>query len=180
MGNDTDYKKTLDGLTAEFAPQKNKIFETIKFRRQRQRSEETVAQYCTRLRDMAATCEFHDTNREILTQIILTCSSGSLRKWALEKELELKDLLEKAQALELSRAHATEIENEHRTTNQYVNKVQQKPLSKVNTANQNRTEARKCFACGKSYPHTDAPCPAAGRKCYNCGGVGHLAGVCTM
>ncbi len=101
----TSTKRHLMHLPAHFSPKQNKIFETIKFCRERQRNEETVTQYSTWLHDLTTACDFVDIDRLILTQIILTCTSNTLRRWTLEKEITLEELLHKAPAFELLSGH---------------------------------------------------------------------------
>ena len=36
----------------------------------------------------------------------------------------------------------------------------------------------KCYNCGNSWPHVNAPCPAKGKQCKNCNRPGHFAKVC--
>ena len=51
---------------------------------------------------------------------------------------------------------------------------------------QNNTESRqidnpsaaKCYNCGNSWPHLNAPCPARGKQCKSCNRHGHFAKVC--
>ena len=58
-----------------------------------------------RLRKLAATCECHDTSREIKLAVIQNCLSKRLRKYALcQDKLKLDDLLTKARILEASKA----------------------------------------------------------------------------
>jgi hypothetical protein len=43
--------------------------------------------------------------------------------------------------------------------------------------NDNRSMS-KCYNCGNSWPHVNAPCPARGKQCNNCNRLGHFAKVC--
>jgi hypothetical protein len=80
----TEYDKAIFRLDAYFSPKKNVMMEQYKFCQTRQ-ERETVAQYVTRLRILAKYCEFHDTDHEIVKQVILGCASGQLRKELLRK-----------------------------------------------------------------------------------------------
>lgn len=53
---------------------------TYLFRQTRQLEDETLDAYHTRLRQTAAKCEFTNVDKEIKSQIILSCSSSRLRK----------------------------------------------------------------------------------------------------
>jgi len=68
----------------------NDIFDTIpdngtdsEFHQCEQRADESIDSYCTRLRETAASCQFHDVNKEIKTQIITMGNSQKLRIIAL-------------------------------------------------------------------------------------------------
>ena len=92
---------------------KNIDFETFKFRQCRQNEGETIDAFHTRLRLLAARCDFANEDREIKAQILQGCTSSRLRKRALRDEkLTLTQLLDKltARLLELSDKQAQEIE----------------------------------------------------------------------
>ena len=101
------YAAAIDKLDNYFAPKKNVDFETFQFRQAVQQEEETVDQYVTRLRKLAVTCEFSDTDKELKAAVIQHCQSKQLRRYALrEDDLTLEKLLAKARALEASERQA--------------------------------------------------------------------------
>ena len=50
-------------------------------------------------------------------------------------------------------------------------------LAKTTLIADNRSMS-KCYNCGNSWPHVNAPCPARGKQCNNCNRLGHFAKVC--
>ena len=84
MKSETDeYTDAKTKLTNYFAPQVNLHYEIYVFRNAKQEDTETVDQFCTRLRTLAATCEFTDIDRELQSKIIQNCQSQELRRRAL-------------------------------------------------------------------------------------------------
>ena len=129
--------------------------------------DETTDQYVTRLRKLAAHCEFADLEKELKATIIQNCVSKSLRCFALrEEKLTLENLLSKARALEASEAQAKDIEVSLEKSE--ANSVQ---FVRKNTSH-------KCYRCGFSWPHKNKPCPATEEICRQCGKTGHFARVC--
>ena len=57
-------KATLKLLTDHFSPKKNRTFKIYTFRQAQQLDSEIVAQFYTRLRQLASTCEFTDPEGE--------------------------------------------------------------------------------------------------------------------
>ena len=97
------YATALQKLDDYFAPKKNADFEMFQFRQAVQQEGETVNQYVARLRKLAFTCEFSDTDKELNAAVIQHCQSKQLRRCALrEDDLTLEKLLAKARALEVS------------------------------------------------------------------------------
>ncbi len=102
-GEDKDYKVALEKLDEYFSPKKNIDYEIFQFRQAKQNIDETTDQFATRLRRLAAHCEFHNVNNEVKSAIIQNCRSKHLRRFALREEnLTLETLLSKARALENS------------------------------------------------------------------------------
>ena len=87
-GEDKDYKKAVEKLTAHFNPQVNTTYEVYNFREAQQNEGESFDSFHTRLRTLAKTCEFADTDKEINEQIILSCKSNTLRRKALREDLD--------------------------------------------------------------------------------------------
>ena len=166
-GEAHDYATTIAKLDAYFLPQKNVDFEIFQFRQAKQHVDETTDQYVTRLRKLAAHCEFADLEKELKATIIQNCVSKSLRRFALrEEKLTLENLLSKARALEASEAQAKDIEVSLEKSE--ANSVQ---FVRKNTSH-------KCYRCGFSWPHKNKPCPATEETCRQCGKTGHFARVC--
>lgn len=96
----------------------------------KQRADENITEYHTRLKGLAEYCEFTDKNKEIKSQIIQSCVSQKLRRKALkESELTLEELLVEARALEISESHATEMEQDQ-SVNQVSKKTSRPPVLK--------------------------------------------------
>ena len=72
-GDANNFEMAKDALTAYFSPKRNTTYESIMFRRTKQDANETVSQYCTRLRKLAVHCKFLDVDREILIQMVDKC-----------------------------------------------------------------------------------------------------------
>ena len=166
------------------------------FRKAKQESDENISAFHTRLRRLAMTCEFENTDREIKTQIVQNCLSHKLRMKALQNpDLTLNQLLDAGKAMEMSKSQADNIEGK-----QEVNKLSKKhntrPISKQNkdgghvdrksSSSKSRDrniapgESRKCRNCGKGYPHPGGKtsCPAYGKSCRGCGKQNHFEAVC--
>ena len=75
-----------------------------------QQKEESIDSFYTRLRALAATCDFHDQDREILSQVLHGCVSSRIRRKALKDNLNLKQVLDEARAFELLDSRAAEME----------------------------------------------------------------------
>ena len=105
-----EYEMTKKSLTDHFTPQKNTSYEIFKFRRALQKPDENLDVYHARLRTLAFLCEFENTDREILAQILQGCLSSKLRKKALRENSSLKQVLDQARAIELAHVRATEME----------------------------------------------------------------------
>ena len=102
MGEDKDYKKAVEKLNEYFSPKKNVLFETHKFRQLKQVTEETIDQYCTRLRQQAIICEFSNSENEIKIQLVEGCLSSRVRRKAIQDDLSLADILSYARSLEIT------------------------------------------------------------------------------
>ena len=70
-----NYETALAKLDEYFLPKKNVDYETFQFRQAKQKSDETVEQFVTRLRKLAINCEFSALDRELKSAVIQNCSS---------------------------------------------------------------------------------------------------------
>ena len=84
VGEDKDYKKAVEKLNEYFLPKKNVLLETHKFRQLKQITEETIGQYCTRLRQQAIICEFTSSENELKIQLVEGCLSSRVRRKAIQ------------------------------------------------------------------------------------------------
>ena len=192
-GEDKDYKKAVEKLTAHFNPQVNTTYEVYNFRKARQNEGESFDSFHTRLSTLAKTCEFADADKEIKEQILISCKSNSLRRKALREDLDLTALLKAGRALELSETQAKEVESDKTTVNVVNDKRKSEKRSKDGKGRRREQhsdsrsgshkesrkydEATKCRNCDGTYPHKDS-CRDRNKKCTSCGKLNHFAKVC--
>ncbi|CAB4004791.1 Hypothetical predicted protein [Paramuricea clavata] len=114
IGEDDDYDYAIAALDTYFLPKRHVDFEIFKFReaKQLQQPHETIDQFSTRLRNLAATCDYENIDKEVKSAIIQNCLSTRLRRYALlDSEVTLAKILAKGRAFELGESQATGIEN---------------------------------------------------------------------
>lgn len=172
-----DYKTAQEKLDAYFLPKKNVDYEICQFRQAMQQPSETIDQYVTRLRKLAAHCEFQDLEKELKSTIIQNCQSKRLRRYALREDaLTLDNLLAKARSLDVSELQATGMEkNLHPES---VNRIQHRQQAKPHVIRSQQPRSDTCRQCGLIWPHTKSPCPAKGKTCRDCGKPNHFAKMC--
>lgn len=197
-GNElSNYDKAKLKLSTYFVPKANIEFELFNFRQAKQSDSETVDQYYARLLKLSKNCNFADTDREIKSQIILTTTSTSLRRYALREQPTLQQLLTQAKTYETTEEQAKQIENKAtapvaRLNNKTINNFNKgtgrnkhnykqtvfKPrYNKYNNYTAQKSET--CRNCGGPW-HTNGRkhCPAVNVKCHFCQKQGHYAKVC--
>ena len=69
-GTGEDYATAIEKLDQYFLPKKNVDYEIFQFRQATQKPEETVDQFVTRLRKLAAHCEFTNLDKELRSAVI--------------------------------------------------------------------------------------------------------------
>ena len=102
VGDEKDYKKTVEKLNEYFLLKKNVLLGTHKFRQLKQIIEETVDQYCTRLRQQAIICEFSNSENERKIQLVEGCLSSHVRRKTIQDDLSLANILAYARSLEIT------------------------------------------------------------------------------
>ena len=126
--------------------------------------------------------------------IILSCTSNTLRRRALQDEYSLDKLLKVGRSLEISESQARHLEGRDQAINsvrgrnrsyqmrQNYSSREDKPpthFSKKNihTSKQSKEPHQTCRNCGGHFPHKQV-CPAKDKDCRACGKRGHFARVC--
>ncbi|XP_069787356.1 uncharacterized protein [Narcine bancroftii] len=177
-GRKDEYQKAVDALNAHYVVTQNATFQRHLFRRTRQEDGQTIAQYVTRLHQLAVGCNYMpaDLNNQLLDQVVQHCRSDKLRRRLLERgsELELTDALTIAAALEA-------VEGQFHTMTLKDNSSQQiKRLShRHNQPRYTSTHDVECYRCGnRGHFGKDPYCPAKGKVCRKCGGKDHFAKKC--
>lgn len=192
---ETTYISAHQALTAYFKPKVNVEYERAVFRRAKQEKGECIDAYCTRLRELATTCNFADKNGEIKSQLIQMTSDSKLRRHALVSDKSLDDILTEGRSNELCKLQNLDMEKQLNTES--VRQLQSVNRGRYGSGSRGRGRgwrnsgekpnnpgekpvARKCFSCGRRFPHAGGKtsCPAYGKDCNNCGKQGHFAKFC--
>ncbi|XP_030834780.1 uncharacterized protein K02A2.6-like [Strongylocentrotus purpuratus] len=178
-GERNEYQKATDALNAHYVVKPNATFQRHLFRKTKQEDGETVAQFVTKLRQVAIGCNFvaGDVENQILDQVVQYCRADKLRRRMLEKggELKLNDALSMAAALEAVEGQFNSMSLRERERPRAGGQVQVNQVSYEN----DRKKNLECYRCGnKGHFGKDASCPAKGKICRKCGGQNHFATMC--
>lgn len=176
-------------LTAHFNPKRSRIYERHTFRQLRQKPDESVLQFVTRLRTAGKYCEFVSIDDEILSAVLSNGNSEWLTKKALEStsEPKLADVMKLALSKELSSSQAMAMRNPSPDELEEANFIGKARPSNVDfknahsrssngTSQQHVKREDTCGNCGRDAKHPK--CPAIDSICRTCSRKGHWEQVC--
>ncbi|KAB7494681.1 hypothetical protein Anas_04246 [Armadillidium nasatum] len=188
--DDDSYSDILTALDSKFSPKVSIRYERFLFRKAIQESNESTDSYVTRLKKLAASCDFNNIEDSIIDQVIAKCHSSSLRRKLLqEANITLDSLLNTARAMEAAEMQASKMEdkannlNVAKVKNFQVREAYWKRNDNANVSNQStvyKSKKFKCFRCG--YKDHNAreidKCPAFDKICKKCRKKGHFQSQC--
>lgn len=194
-----NYAGLVDKLNVHFKVEVNSTFQRHLFRKMSQKEDESVSQFCARLRKAATTCDFGDTVEEhIRDQIVETCKSSRFRRKLLEKgntltltktlaeaanfeavEHRTKEMSQGTSQPEVNRVRTKAPRHRHPPSSQSSHGRQSNPSTygrgTFRSANSEAT-SQQCHRCGKDKSHTT--CPAMGKECHQCKKKNHFKHMC--
>ncbi|KAJ1178271.1 hypothetical protein NDU88_003518 [Pleurodeles waltl] len=165
------------------------ILERYHFGMREQKPGESIEEYLTALRKLAATCKFGMTMEErIRDQFMLKCSSDKVRQelWS-KDDPSLQEVVTIAKSIEHTLACVEELE---RSKHPAINKISQKSElqedhrdcdggkdeTKLSQVQKSKFKDTKCFRCGNLGHYASyKKCPAVNAICKLCNKRGHFA-----
>lgn len=166
----------VDRLDKYFLPKQNKTYERHIFRLIKQGEGESFDKFLIKLRDQASKCKFEKTDDNIVDQIIEGCTSVELKKKILMMgdKVTLDQVVIEANTLEVVNHQLKEYVRLENDKTSEINTVTNK-----NKRDQPKNTHDKCTRCGsEKHKPQDSICPAKGKKCHNCGNMGHYQRCC--
>ncbi|KAK7488552.1 hypothetical protein BaRGS_00020169 [Batillaria attramentaria] len=187
-----DYETVCRLLTDHFLPRRirNLIHERAKFNTRVQQEGESIEQYVHALLDLSQFCDFTDKDERIRDRMVAGVRDGELAQ-RLQLEITaatpLQDAIDSARHFEL-------VKNQVSTKSQTVEvdavrgrrprggSNSRRPARGSGSRGRGRYENRgydnhaDCGRCGRN--HQKGNCPATGKKCLECGKIGHFRAVC--
>lgn len=174
-----EYASAIKVLDLRFKKKKNVIMERHKFYKRQQLPGETVENFISDLRVLAATCDFKTFEDEIIRdQLVEKSNSQKIQ----EKLLTIHDLtLDKAVEV-ASNIESTTKFMEQMNIKTQVHAVQNPDSSKSKKMFSKADDKKKtfeCYRCGSKYHLGNSPsCPALDKWCGKCRRKGHFMKVC--
>ena len=183
---------TTEILFAKFEayckPQKNLVFERHRFLTRDQAAGESVDQYVTELRTLAASCEWGELKDDLIcSRVVSDTSSRVVRERLLrESELKLDKAIEICRADELTRQqiklfanegnHVNEVRGSGAYRQKEKNKVVKQQETKKTAEGKQEQKRGACANCGPI--HSKGQCSARGKQCNKCKKMNHYARMC--
>ena len=194
-----NYDVVIEKFNQHFVPQQNVVVERFNFNRAYQEPDEDFDHFLTRIKNLAATCEFQDIKDSMIRdRIVAGISDNHTRERLLaKKDLTLTTASEMCQTSELAKQHLKTLNEDTRE----VASVKWKGRGQLSDTNNNQVDKRgqnskdskgqnkskfpsfpkkrtkhKCNRCGTE--HTSGRCPAYGKRCNKCHRLNHFAKYC--
>ncbi|CAB4036179.1 Hypothetical predicted protein [Paramuricea clavata] len=172
----TVWKRTTQELKTAFKaycnPRKNLTFERHKLNTRNQDENETIDQYVTALRTLAATCEFESLHDGLIRdRIVCGIKAQTLKERMLrENDLTLQKAIDICRAAETSRDQLKSLCGGEKKNNidtlgrdrrnRYTHEASHQK------SNNQQQRGKACGNCGRS--HAPKTCPAYGKPCNHC------------
>ena len=178
------YKDCKQALATHFAPKPTEIVQRYKFYTCAQEPNETIPQFCARLRQNSDGCNFKELHTMLRDRLVVGCRDSAIqRKLLSEQSLTFEKALNIATAMEVANRDVKEIQAMGKTLN--IDKV--KDVHKLRTTQQPQRQGlsqpspkktpNHCWRCGSS-KHMPGECPFRTQKCFSCQKVGHTKSQC--
>lgn len=178
----------LTALEGHFAPTRNVIYERYKFNTCEQNQGESVAEYITKLRQLASTCDFGVLENDLLRDrlVLGTKDAGARARMLREPNLDLQKAIDMCRSSEISKSQLKDMSNEQETVNYSVSNGGKGKLQKSTTAKHSGAKPKPkkeleiiaCKYCGGKHKKDKQLCPAYGQVCRNCNLKNHFFRVC--
>lgn len=120
----------LGALQRHFEPTRNVVYERFKFNTCEQSQGETVAQYITKLRQLASTCEFGGLESELIRDrlVLGTIDASARARMLRELKLDLNKAIEMCRNSEITKSQLQNLSNERE-----VNYTRKSKKNKLNS-----------------------------------------------
>jgi hypothetical protein len=170
-----DFTAVANRMQTYFGTTASDIYNRAQFTRHQQRPGETIAQFISTLRELAAKCNFPDSqvDERVRDQFAACCADNRIRERLLQEpgtktlaDLELLALTME-RALQEAPALATS-----------STAVASAPVGSVGNR-KSASSSPTCGNCGRAgHASRAANCPARDKDCSKCGKTGHFGSVC--
>ncbi|CAI6377683.1 unnamed protein product [Macrosiphum euphorbiae] len=173
------FQKVIAAFDEYCLGKKNIVFERFNFLKYKRQHGQSLENFITQLKLLAASCEYGQlTDSIIRDQIIINTSDVVLQEQLINKsDLSLEKTIEILKQSENVK-HQIEIINKgEKEESEYPHVDAIKRKNKYNTNKNKVTQANfQCSRCGTQHPARN--CPAFGKQCKKCAKPNHFANVC--
>ena len=175
--SEATYTELEGKLTAQFVVKKSVVGASVRFLNRKQ-GNESIEQYARILNDAANDCNYKDCCRDRLLRDSFISGlkssaivGGLLQDCESKETISFNECVTKAKLLEQISIEATDLGNGTNSTSMTVHKV---------FPNKNKKPPKNyvCIRCLAKESHYQNNCPAIGKQCSGCKGMGHYVKAC--
>ena len=169
------FQDVLQKFSDYFPPRVNVTFERHLFFIRVQEEGESADRYVTTLRTLAKTCEFGTLFDSLIRDRFVCGLKDSVLKERLLRttELTLQKVIDSTRASEVARVQRQVIDSSVERVDVATAAITSR---KSEQADGYGESTGRCSRCG--YKHGTRRCPASGKSCHHCKGIGHFTSMC--